>query len=283
EKTIFDSMMVAKYEKIAQKKYINLSDGSKVLTLLTKTEKKEKEESNLFIIPGWGSIVLGWDDFLMEARKHFNLVYLETREKKSSFLAKKTKNNLNRLSSDIQEVMQELHLDPKKTIIFSSSYGSVLHAHALATKKIQPYLSIMVGPVPKIDMPPTFRYLIHILPIFFFRVFQPLGEWWVKKAKSEDPLQAAKYLRVIKEAEPKKWKKVGKHISLKTFWDIYAEIDAPVLIVDESKDKMHNTERTKKIQQLIKDSKYIDLQTNKFTHSSDAVKVIIDQIASFFD
>jgi len=279
--SIFRSKMRAEYEKIAEEKMITLSDKSQILVLHTKAQGKEKSKYKLLVIPGWGSIVLGWDDFLMKAKDYFDIYYVETREKKSSKLSKKSEYTLDRMSSDLKEVTEILKLDPKETVFFSSSFGAILNADALTKKKIDPFLSILVGPMSKIDLPFLFRYLLYIVPSFLARLFAPIGRFWIKKFKSEDEVQAAKYFRVIEEADPKKWKKFVSRFAFKKFWDTYAGIESRVLVIDESEDKLHKTIVTNKIASLIKNSEIVDLKTNKFTHSAGIADFIYKKLSEY--
>lgn len=278
KESIFNLKMISEYEKLAKKKQVNLSDGSKINVLFTKSTSNSKIDFNVLLIPGWGSIVLGWEEFLIEAQKFFNLYYIETREKKSSDLSKTAEYTLNRIALDIKEVIEELNLELDKTIILSSSFGAIITAYALVNHKIDPFLTILIGPPYKIDMPPLFRYLVHIIPSIAFRMFIPIGRWWIKKYKSESIDQAAKYLRVIDEADPKKWKKFGTHVTFQKYWNLYSQIENKVIVVDESEDKMHNTKVTKKIAKSIKNSEYVDLKTNKFTHSAQIVDFVKEKI-----
>ncbi len=275
----FSSKMIAEYEKIAEEKMITVSDNSQILVLHTKAQGKDKSKFKLVVIPGWGSIVLGWDEFLMKAKDYFDIYYLETREKKSSKLAKKSKCTLDRMSSDLKEVPEILKLNPKETVFFSSSFGAVLNADALNKKKVDPFLTILVGPMSKIDMPFPFRYLLYIVPSFLYHPFAPIGRFWVKKYKSEDEVQAAKYYRVMEEADPKKWKKFLTRFAFKKFWDTYAGIESRVLVIDESEDKLHRTIVTNKIASLIKNSEIVDLKTNKFTHSAGIADFINNKLS----
>jgi len=86
--SIFLSKMEADYEKIAERKMVKLSDNSEILILSTIASRNSNDTFNLVVIPGWASIVLGWDDFLMKAKDLFNIYYLETREKKEDFIEK---------------------------------------------------------------------------------------------------------------------------------------------------------------------------------------------------
>ncbi len=281
DESAFRLKMIAEYEKIAEEKMITVSDDSQILVLHTKAEGKDKSPFKLVVVPGWGSIVLGWDEFLMKAKDYFDIYYIETREKKSSKLAKKSKGTLDRMSSDLIEVPEILKLDPKEIVFFSSSFGAVLNADALYKKKINPFLTILVGPMSKVDMPVPFRYLLYIVPSFLFRPFAPIGRFWINKFKSEDKVQAAKYIRVIEEAVPKKWKKFLTRFAFKKFWDIYAGIESRVLVIDESEDKLHRTIVTNKIASLIKNSEIVDLKTNKFTHSAGIADFIYNKLSEY--
>ncbi|MHA1304316.1 MAG: alpha/beta fold hydrolase [Candidatus Heimdallarchaeaceae archaeon] len=280
--TKFDKFEEAAYENIAEELFVKMSDESQVRILRTYAEKQNSSPYTLFVVAGWASVVLGWDDFLMEAKKNFDIVYLETREKKSSILSQDSNNNIERMALDIAETIQALNLDQSHLVLFSSSFGALLSAIVLSMKKIDPFLTILIGPIAKIEMPPMVRHLVRMLPIPVLRLYKPIGVWWVKKFKSESPEQAAKYIRVLNEADEKKWKIIGKKISLSRFWDIYSQIDngSKVLVIDESKDKMHNTNVTKKIASLIKDSRYIDLELNYFVHSSKMANFLCTYLSS---
>ena len=281
EESIFHSKLIAGYEKIAEEKMITVSDSSQILVLHTKAQGKERSKFKLVVVPGWASIVLGWDDFLMKAKDYFDIYYIETREKKSSKLVKKSKYTLDRMSLDLKEVPEILKLDPKETVFFSSSFGAILNADALYKKKIDPFLTILLGPMSKIDMPFSFRYLLYVVPSFLMRAFAPIGKFWIKKFKSEDEVQAAKYIRVIDEADPVKWKKFLTRMAFKKFWDTYAGIEGRVLLIDESEDKLHKTIVTNKIASLIKNSEIVDLKTNKFTHSAGIADFIYNKLTEY--
>ncbi|MHA1398516.1 MAG: alpha/beta fold hydrolase, partial [Candidatus Heimdallarchaeaceae archaeon] len=117
------SSMRAKYEDLCEEQLLRMSDGTTVRVLRTYAPAETRNGFILFFVAGWGSVVLGWDDVLLEAMKDFDIVYFESREKASSTLAKKTKNDIDRLSEDIKEVIEILELKIKKTLLFGSSFG----------------------------------------------------------------------------------------------------------------------------------------------------------------
>ncbi|MHA1317431.1 MAG: hypothetical protein ACTSQ6_07910 [Candidatus Heimdallarchaeaceae archaeon] len=245
---MFDLLGISEFEKISEEIFIEMSDHS-ILRILHVSSEKETSYT-LLVIAGWASIPLGWNDFLLEAKKNFEIFYLESREKKSSILPQDSINDIERMALDICETVEKLNLRQDKLILFSSSFGTLLTAHALSYKMINPLLTVLIGPIAKVE---------------------------IKLFKSESEEQAAKYLRVLKEADEVKWKKIGKAIAQKEYWNIYENISRyPTLVIDESNDKMHNTEVTKKITSLIKTAKYVDLHTNYFTHSADMAHFLQD-------
>ena len=283
KRSIYKLMIKSEFEKFADTEYIQVSDGSHLKILNTKAKQNKKNNHVLFLVPGWGSIPLGWDEFLIDIMTDFDIYYLETREKDSSRLNKKTKHDLDRCSSDIKDVVDSLNIAQQRLIIMGSSFSTPIIAHALASEKIKPKLGVLVGPAIKFKPPPTFMFLTAFIPGRFITILKPIGRLWIKFFKSEDEIQAAKYYRVIKEADPVKWKKIGRNFPKLVFRELYRKIPVKMLIVDEAEDKMHETEQTQEVASLIKDSIYINLKTNRNTHSSPMADAIRDCLERNFD
>ena len=205
----FETFMRAKYEDLAESIFLTMSDSTQLRILRSCAPKETRNGYTLFMVAGWGSVVLGWEDVLLEAMKDFDIIYLETREKGSSKLARRTKNNLDRLSSDVKEVLEKLELDLQKLVLFGSSFGATILADGFGNNKFDSCLNVLVAPAIQIDLPPLIRYLVPFFPHWFMPPFKPLIRWWLKRSKSESPEQAAKYIRVMNEAQSKKWKNVA--------------------------------------------------------------------------
>ncbi|MBY9001029.1 MAG: hypothetical protein KGD64_08955, partial [Candidatus Heimdallarchaeota archaeon] len=80
------------------------------------------------------------------------------------------------------------------------------------------------------------------------------------------------------EAEPKRWIKAARRVCFPWFWYLYEMIDNRILLVGMEEDKMHMIEETEKIAGLLHNSNYIDMKTNKNTHSSGMVEIIREEI-----
>jgi hypothetical protein len=276
QEQVFNEVLIAEFEKLAKEEYIKVSDGSEVKILSTKAQGDNPNGYVLLLVPGWATVVPGWEDLLMEATKDFDILYIESREKLSFRPGEgKIKYTVERLALDVQEVLELLEVDQTKLITLTTSFSTLTIADLLGTKKIKPALSVLIGPVYQFEMPPTTRYLMFILPTFLFYVTKPIWRWWVKKFKSEDPVQAAKYYRALDEADPKKWRLATKGVRFTKVWDLYAQIeDNYVVVVGMEEDKMHSAEKAKKITDTIKGAEYIDMKTNRATHSAEMIVLI---------
>jgi len=274
----YKSFMEAKYEKHAETKLLLMSDKTQIRILQTFAPERTSCGYTLLIVAGWGSVVLGWDAVLTEAMKDFDIIYVETREKKSSILTKRTKHNFDRISEDISEVIQILNLDKEKLIIMGSSFGAAVLADGLGKNKFDAALNVFVAPSVQIPLPRFMRYFIPISPAWVMNLVKPIIRRWLKRSRSENPEQAAKYIRVMNEAQPRKWKKVAVYYIFWKWWSVYEKVENKILLVAAEKDKMHEADLTKRIGELMKNSIYINLETNKNTHTKPIVTLLRERI-----
>ncbi len=276
--TRFDLLALAEYEKIAEISYIQVSDSSKLRILQTSANSAIKDPYILVLIAGWGSNVLGWDIVLMEAKDQFDIVYIETREKGSSKIVKSAQFTLERFAYDIHDILVTLDIKQERVILLSTSFSSMLSAYLIQNKKINPFLSIFIGPIVKVPIPQSIKIMLAIFPKWLYPIVQKIGSWWAIRT-AEDEEHAAKSARLVREADPGKWKKSTKPLTQKNFSDIYVGIENKVIVVDESEDKFHATESTQEISKSMKNSELLDLKTNKNTHSKPIIDLINQTIS----
>ncbi|MCE7738916.1 MAG: hypothetical protein KAU62_07970 [Candidatus Heimdallarchaeota archaeon] len=276
QEQVFNNILISEFEEAAKEQYVKVSDGSEIRILTTKALKGEVNGYTLLLIPGWGTVVPGWEEVLMEAINDFDILYIESREKMSFRPGQgKIKNDIERLALDVREIIEYLEIDQNKMVTLTSSFSTLTIANLLGSKKIKPALSVLIGPVFQFNMPSATRYVTHIVPLFLVSMTKPIWRWWVKKFKSEDPVQAAKYIRSLDEADFKKWKAVAKRVCFTKVWDLYRQIeDNYVVVIGMETDKMHTIKQSKDITAAIPNAEYIDMGTNRATHSAEMIKVI---------
>ena len=280
EEEAYKKFLKAEYEEHAEERYITVSDGSKLRVLLSKAPKKAYNGYTFVLIAGWNTVVSGWDEVLLEAMKDFDIVYIETREKGSSVVVKKAKFDMDRFSSDIQEIIEELKINQNKMVLFSSSFGTISTAHGLGSKKYEPFLTYFIAPEHRLEMPKGARFYMYLLPNFLFTLARPIWIKWIRKRKSEDPEQAAKYIRALDEADIKKWRATAYTNVKVDVLDMYEKIEARTFLVGMEKDKMHERKIALQIYKKMKNSTYIDLETNKKTHSAEIIRVVRQHLSA---
>ncbi len=276
---------LGEYEQIATKEYVTMADGTALLVYSTKAPEKNRSPYTLFFVPGWASVILGWDSLLMEAKDTFDIYYYESREKKSSKLNWDTKVYLDDLSDDLVTIIEYYNLEQDKLILLGSCYGSMVLGHAMVQQRIDPFMPIMFGPPARLDVPKGTRRIIKHVPYCFYIPILPIvlffARSWLKRKKSESKEQLAKYLRVLDEMDFKKNLFVAHNIITKKNWEMYAQINNKVLIVDAEKDKMHQSENSKKIKASMENSLYANLGTNKNAHSKPMLDLILEYLPKF--
>lgn len=269
------------FEDESERVILTMSDSTELLILRTYAPAASRNGFTILMIAGWGSIVPGWNGFLNEARDDFDIVYLETREKASSTITKHSvRGSIQRLSSDLQEVIELLQLEQKKLILFGSCMGANIIADGLVQEKFDVFKSILLGPQPKWPIPKISRVLLPLLPKRSLTLIKPFLKYWVVHTQCDTEETAAKYARVLDEAISKKWHHVGKPIALDDYTEMYSKVTKPVVIVVEEGDKTHIPEESLAIAKSIKKSEIIYMESNKAAHSEKMV-IKIREIIKF--
>lgn len=247
--------MPGSFEQKANIRWLEMSDGSciRVLWRHLDSRRGHKERLTLVFVGGWSTNLRAWDRLLHEACKKYEVVVFESREKKSSQLSKSSVNDLNRISLDLSEALTILQVDEGSLIVLASSWGTILTANALATHTCSPLLSVLLGPIGRLTSPPLLRPILPWLPEFVLGLLKPLAYIWIIYANAGNWVQARKAISVLANAELDKWTRIGQFVMNNEFWELFAGIDGPCLVIYSDDDKFHNLLETKRIIGLIPD------------------------------
>ena len=281
KKTEIEALALAEFEEKAEAIILVMSDNTPIRVLRTKASTKDNNGLTMIVIPGWGTIVPSWDEFLMEAYKDFEVVYFESREKASCGLTRKSEVGMERMACDIKEVIEQLKINETKLVLFGSCLGATTVVYGLHKDMYNPAMPVLVAPPARFEVPPVLRQLIPVAPAFLIGPIKPIVRWWIRKFKTESPDQAAKYIRSLNEADGRQWKRVGLPLAFKRYWKVFPQVKNKVLLVAAENDKMHDAEVTKKVSKMIENSIYKNLETNKNTHAPIMVETIRDYIPEF--
>jgi alpha-beta hydrolase superfamily lysophospholipase len=273
------------FEKSAEERYFTMRDGVQVRVLVFDFAEKP-HKYKIFMIPGFATVFQGWSEMIERLSKNHTIYYFESREKASSIMpsGKIARNtSLHQMAYDIKEVVEQMKLDEGNYITISSSTGGTIQVEALSEKWMNPDGAVLIGP--------TIEYHIHwfpalivtIFPAFLKALFTPLfrfyiGTFYVDKKKH--PEQYAKYVRAYEEIQVIKIKALLWQITKYKCWEMPPKIDnTKCILVGAEEDKMHAAEETMRTHKLIPNSEYVDLGTNKATHTKPLVDLALKFIA----
>ena len=272
-------------EKKGVPRYFKMSDDVEVRVLEFNLAENPSEYT-IFLIPGFITVFQSWQKAMELLTKEFRVLYFESREKNTSRMPTKKierKITLNQMARDIKEVVEQLELDKQKYIPLCSSTGGNILTHALAEKWLKPTGAIMVGPVMEFHLHWHIVFLSAIIPnIIIQSILKPIIKWYISKFyvnRKAEPEQLEKYMRALDECKMRKAMPLFRRMYKYQSWEKPPKIETKTLLLGASNDKMHATEETIRTHELIPDSIYVDLESNKATHS----KPLVDELKSFID
>ena len=247
------------------------------LRVITFNPMMDKNNPAVVFVAGWISLIQGWKDVLREMTKDFTVYYIETREKITSRIHGKVRYDVGAIGSDIVALVSKLGLEDEKYILFGSSLGATVILDCVQYLSKRPLCLILVGPNAVFRMP-KFGMIIVILfyPGLYF-VLKPFIKWYLKHFRLNvraDYAQYEKYCRALDAADPWKLKNAALAFSRYQVWNLLKNIDRPALIVGASEDSLHTPENLKRMVEMMQNADYINLKTNKNTHTGQVVKAL---------
>ena len=177
--------LVSQFEKEAKPLDVMMSDNTTTRVYTTKAPEDKRNGYTLFVMPGWGTVLPAWDKFLVDAMKDFDVVYFESREKRSSGFTRKSDLGMHRMAMDIKDTITDLNLDESKLVLFGSCIGATTLAYGMVEEMYNPFMPVLLAPPGRFEVPPVFRQLIPIGPTFLWPVAKPIIRYWINKFKSD--------------------------------------------------------------------------------------------------
>jgi pimeloyl-ACP methyl ester carboxylesterase len=248
--------------------------GGVSLRVIRFTPARKGIHPHVVFVPGWISLMRGWQVVLREMTKDFEITYIETREKISSRAHGNTKFGVKDIGDDIVRIISGLGLVEKGYVLMGSSLGATVILDCFKSLAPKPLCLVLVGPNAVFRVPRTWIAFIHIFYPGFYLLLKPVIKWYLRTFRMDvhaDYAQYQKYCSALDAADPWKLKKAVIPFSRYQVWDLLPSIDAPTLIFGASRDKLHEPENLKKMVSLMPRAVYVDMETNQGTHSESMV------------
>ncbi len=255
--------------------YVPMSDGVSLKMLDFKPPEDSPKKPVILFVAGWISQLQGWKSVLRELTSEYRVMYLETREKQSSILpeGKKSKEvsfRVSRMVEDLHEVVQQVVPAKKTFAMAGSSLGSSVVLEYLAHRTREPVCSMLISPLPEFRFPPVLGDILPAMPPAFYLVIKKFVIWYLinfRIDKSKEKEQAEKYTRTINSADPYKLKYNALDLKRYTLMERLQYITSPCFIFGAKTDTLHETKTIKDMIEKIDRSEYIELASNRETHS----------------
>ena len=261
-----------------QERWIEVEDGISLRILIFSPEKSVLEESNpVVMVPGWGSLFEGWRPLISEWGTKKKIFYIETREKKSSRINRKSKKAdfvMSRHGLDIRTVIEKMDLEMDEIDWFASSLGSTILIDSFQKGILNGNSAILLAPNSDFAFPLWFNIGINLpIPIFIFKRLVNFVSWKVQKRTSE-PAQKERYLRNFMALDVRKMLLSARsNIGFSLPHDL-SSIEVRCGVMTALSDTLHDFDKIKKIKSSIPNCELIEVPSNQYAHEADALNEI---------
>jgi pimeloyl-ACP methyl ester carboxylesterase len=219
----------------------------------------------------------GWKIVLKEMTNDFNIIYAETREKITSNVKNTKDFSVEVIAEDLVRLVEIFKLQENGYIMFGSSLGgtAILESYRLLNKK--PLCFVLLGPNAVYRVPWWGVILVKIFWVRLYPGFKQFVKWYLRKFRLDiehDQAQYDKYANALDAADPRKLKPGVLVLAKYKVWDILEDIKLPVLIVGATKDLLHEPENLVKMDKMLPNSTWLDMETNTRAHGPELVDEI---------
>ena len=268
----------------SSKEYIPMSDGEDIFCYHS-IDYEKKGDLVFFFVQGYASGIFPWSDFWDALDKEFNLVVLDPRDKPTNKLTKKSECTTPRIALDIAETLHHLRIDEKNVVLFGSSIGASYVAHCVNKKMVNPLTCFLTGPSIIPRSPRLIVKIILPLPPKLLKIVGTIVARVYLKNRVSDGFQKQIFYERIKNVDVRRWK-ICKKLQDWDATEDFAGMEGQVFIIRTKGDKYHKIEDLNKANQLIKNSKIVDVPSYEFIHMKPGVydftimlkKIIEDEI-----
>jgi pimeloyl-ACP methyl ester carboxylesterase len=245
------------------------------LRVITFTPPQPSPFPPIVFVAGWISLIRGWEKVLREMTKDFRVYYVETREKISSRISERQSFGVEDIGGDLVPLVRELRLTDY--VLFGSSLGATAIIDCYRGLNPKPMSLVLVAPNAVFRVPLSWKIIVTIFYARLYDLIRPSVKWYLRNFRLDvrtDAAQYEKYCEALDAAEPRKLKKAVMAVWSYEVWDKLAAVDCPVLIVNASRDKLHEPENLQRIAAGLGNAVEVDLGTNAQTHDKPLVEAM---------
>jgi len=219
----------------------------------------------IVLVPGWGAIPSGFQDFFNVVYNHAEVILIETREKGSSRLQRRrARLDMSQKARDIQAVLNHFDLNGNRDfLLMGTCWGASVILQGLMDRTIQAATVVAFDPMHTLWFPKwIIRYLGPVTPSWFWALVKPLAKTialWGMEAETQRQRSEA----FIDNATVWKWKRAAQQCVDFELLGRVGNIQQEVFIFNGTGDKIHDQSYYPKIAREMPRGRFIYMQTSE--------------------
>ncbi len=263
--------------------YVEAEDDVQ-LQLWTWIPKGKNDEIPLLFLPGWVSVIGGWQDLLKAVLEKRPVTYLETKEKHSARIGHRVgveDYRLERLAEGLLRAVGSLPFPIENTIVSGSSYGATIALEAMKHGRLKPKGAFLVGVNTEFHGPLAFHLLVQC-PAWIYHPSKYFVLWYLRHFMvntKKEPEQMRRYEETLLKAIPERVKYSVKAALPYTVWQDVETVSAPVGIAFSDSDTLHTPENIERLLKTLPHGIEVRCPSNKYMHSA----ALADDLETFIE
>jgi pimeloyl-ACP methyl ester carboxylesterase len=195
----------------------------------------------IVLVPGFGVIPEGFQDFFAAVHGLTELYYVETREKSSSRIAAgRADMSVSRSARDLAQVFSFLGLDNRDFVLFAPCWGAAICLQGLIEGSLRAPTFLMGDPMHTLWFPKwLLRWVSPLLPVGLVRLLRPMFAR-AMIGDMEEPVQRARAHAFVYGADIWKWQKSAEAAKDFELYGRLGSIEREVFVLNGTKDKIHD-------------------------------------------
>ena len=193
------------------------------------------------LVPGFGVIPVGFQDFFASVYGMTELYYVETREKSSSRIAAgRADMSVSRSARDLAQAFSFLGLEGRDFLLVAPCWGAAICLQGLIEGSLHAPTFLMADPMHTLWFPKwVLRYVSPFLPVGIVRLLRPLFAR-AMIGDMEEPTQRARAHAFVYGADIWKWKKSAEAARDFELYGRLGSIVREVFVLNGTRDKIHD-------------------------------------------
>lgn len=231
----------------------------------------------VLFIPGWVSLPYSWRYFLPAAVNELSLIYLETREKRTSKISGDVDYSVSSFVNDIQEAISFFDLSDGQYVLAGSSLGATCILDLVPGLEIKPKGLFLILPNSYLPLP-AYTPILKYIPAFLLPLTRRVVQSVVLGSKIDpsDIIHQEGFIKASNEADVNKLRNSALAIhGYRLNLDLLKQIQVPTVIIGAASDKQHNQGEIAKIAASLPLAELYDVETFAASHSTRAARKLI--------